>query len=124
MPISPLLLTLLLFNIVVFADRPSDIDMKTLYIKKSCHACHGLNAEGVGSVPRLIGVPEAQLLYRLKNLQKGIVRTASGYAMISFAKDLTKAQTIQMAKYLSTMKIVKNTERYEIEYEPAGDGGS
>jgi hypothetical protein len=44
--------------------------------------------------------------------------------MISFAKSLDENQTIQMAEYLSTLKTTVNENRYEIEYDPAGDGGS
>ena len=44
--------------------------------------------------------------------------------MISFAKALDDTQTIQMAKYLSTLKTTVNEDRYDIEYDSAGDGGS
>ncbi len=44
--------------------------------------------------------------------------------MISFAKALDEDQTILMAKYLSTIKTTVNEDRYEIEYDSAGDGGS
>lgn len=44
--------------------------------------------------------------------------------MISFTKSLDENQTIAMAKYLSILKTTANKNRYEIEYEPARDGGS
>ena len=44
--------------------------------------------------------------------------------MISFAKALDEKQTIQMAKYLSTLKTVVTDDRYEIEYAPLEDSGS
>jgi hypothetical protein len=44
--------------------------------------------------------------------------------MISFAKALDENQTKAMAKYLSNLKTNVNEERYEIKFDPAGDGGS
>lgn len=38
------------------------------------------------------------------NLQNGIIRSSSRFIMISFAKSLDENQTINMAKYLSTLK--------------------
>jgi len=61
--------------------------------------------EGMGGSPRLQGVREDILLRRLKDLQQGKTHSAFGTVMISFAKALDK-------------------DRYDIEYNPAGDGGS
>jgi len=80
--------------------------------------------EGMGASPRLQGVREDILLRRLKDLQQGKPRSAFGSVMISFAKALDENQTIEMAKYLSNLKTNVDDERYDIEYEPAGDGGS
>ncbi len=81
-------------------------------------------AEGTGASPRLQGIPEDILLRRLKDLQNGKTRSAFGTVMISFAKSLDENQTKEMAKYLSNLKTEVNDERYEISYDPAGDGGS
>ena len=80
--------------------------------------------EGMGASPRLQGVRETLLLRRLKDLQEGKTRTAFGGVMVSFAKVLDKNQTIEMAKYLSNLKTIVDDNRYDIEYEPSGDGGS
>ena len=80
--------------------------------------------EGMGASPRLQGVREHILLRRLKDLQKGKTRSAFGTIMISFAKALDENQTKEMAKYLSNLETKVDEDRYEIEYEPAGDGGS
>ncbi len=80
--------------------------------------------EGMGASPRLQGVREHVLLRRLKDLQNGKTRSAFGTVMISFAKALDENQTKEMAKYLSNLKTNIEDERYEIEYDPAGDGGS
>ncbi len=78
----------------------------------------------MGASPRLQGVREHVLLRRLKDLQNGKTRSAFGTIMISFAKALDENQTKQMAKYLSNLETKVDEDRYEIEYEPAGDGGS
>jgi cytochrome c553 len=98
--------------------------IETLYLKNACNACHGIYGEGIGASPRLQGVKEHILLRRMKDLQQGKTRSAFGTVMISFAKSLDENQTIAMAKYLSTLKTVIPEDRYEIEYDPAGHGGS
>ena len=99
-------------------------EMETLYLTNACNSCHGMYGEGMGASPRLQGVREEILLRRLKDLQAGKSRTAFGAIMISFAQALDENQTIEMAKYLSNLKTNVEDERYEIEYDPAGDGGS
>lgn len=99
-------------------------DMEQIYLKNACNSCHGMYAEGMGSAPRLQGRKEKVLLERLKDLQQGKTRTSAGAVMISFAKSLDKNQTIQMAKYLSTLKTVVAEDRYDEAYDPNDDGGS
>jgi cytochrome c553 len=115
------ILTLLLLTTITAISNP---EMEKLYLKNACNSCHGIYGEGMGASPRLQGVKEHILLRRLKNLQKGKTRSAFGTIMISFAKALDENQTIQMAKYLSNMEVKENEEKYEIEYDPAGHGGS
>ena len=98
--------------------------METLYLKNACNSCHGMYGEGMGANPRLQGVKQQTLLRRLKDLQQGKTRSAFGTVMISFAKSLDKNQTIEMAKYLSNLKTIIDDDRYDEEYDPAGDGGS
>ncbi len=113
-------LVLFTLTCTLFASNSSEI----LYLKNACNACHGMYGEGMGASPRLQGVREDVLLRRLKDLQQGKTRTAFGSIMISFAKSLDENQTIEMTKYLSTIKTTVNEDRYEIEYDSAGDGGS
>jgi len=108
------------FSLILLASN----DAETLYLKNACNSCHGMYAEGMGASPRLQGIKEDVLLRKLKDLQQGKTRTAFGSVMISFAKSLDENQTIEMAKYLSTLKTTVNEDRYEIEYDSAGDGGS
>lgn len=98
--------------------------MEIIYLKNACNSCHGMYGEGMGASPRLQGVPEHKLLRRLKDLQNGKTRSAFGSVMISFAKALNENETREMAKYLSNLKTNIDDERYDIEYDPAGDGGS
>jgi len=99
-------------------------EMEILYLKNACNSCHGMYGEGMGASPRLQGIREDILLRRLKDLQQGKTRSAFGTVMISFAKALDENQTKEMAKYLSNLTTKVNEDRYEIEYDPAGDGGS
>ena len=107
-------------SLSVYALSP----IETLYLKNACNSCHGMYGEGMGASPRLQGVKEHILLRRLKDLQQGKTRSAFGTVMISFAKALDENQTVEMAKYLSNLESKVDDNRYDIEYDPAGDGGS
>ena len=98
--------------------------MEALYLKNACNSCHGMYGEGMGASPRLQGVREDILLRRLKDLQQGKTRSAFGSIIISFAQPLDVNQTVEMTKYLSTLETKIDDNRYDIAYEPAGDGGS
>ena len=113
-------LLIFVLSLSCYASSP----MEQVYLKNACNSCHGMYGEGMGSAPRLQGQRESVLLARLKNLQQGKTRSPFGTVMISFAKSLDENQTIQMAKYLSTLKTVIADDRYDEEYDPAGDGGS
>jgi len=102
----------------------NDTAMEELYMKNGCNSCHGIYAEGIGATPRLQGKKKEVLIRRLNDLKKGKTRTAFGTIMISFAKTLTDEQIETMASYLSTLKTEQTEERYDPEYDPAGDGGS
>ncbi len=118
MPMKTLLL--LVISIFIYADA----SMEELYLKNACNSCHGMYGEGMGASPRLQGVSEEILLRRLKDLKQGITRSANGAIMVSFAQALDENQTVEMAKYLSNLKTKIPDDRYDIEYDPAGDGGS
>jgi len=112
------------YLIILLSLNIAHANMEQLYLKNACNSCHGMYGEGMGATPRIQGVKEHILLRRMKNLQQGKTRSAFGSIMISFAKSLDENQTIQMAKYLSTLETKIDDDRYDIEYEPAGDGGS
>jgi cytochrome c553 len=98
--------------------------MAQLYMKNGCNACHGIYAEGIGAAPRLQGKRKTVLVKRLKDLKRGKTRTAFGTIMVSFAQALSDKEIEKIAQYLSTLQTDTETERYDIEYDPAGDGGS
>ena len=98
--------------------------MEEIYLKNACSGCHGMYGEGIGASPRLQGIRKEVLYKRLKALQRGKTRSAFGTIMVSFAKSLNEKQTKEMAQYLSNLKTIVNEDRYDIEYDPAGDGGS
>ena len=112
-------LLILILPCVMFAK-----DGATLYVENSCNSCHGMYGEGSGSTPKLEGLTEAILLKRLKDLKAGKTRSPFGGIMISFAKALSAEEIVVMAKYLSTIKPNKDIERYELDYDSSGDGGS
>ncbi|SFV60627.1 cytochrome c, class I [hydrothermal vent metagenome] len=112
-------LLILILPCIIFAK-----DGATLYVENSCNSCHGMYGEGSGTTPRLEGQKEVVLFKRLKDLKAGKTRTPSGGIMISFAKALSDEDIVIMAKYLSTIKPNKDIERYELEYDSSGDGGS
>lgn len=114
-------LVFITLTLLAYADLSP---MESVYLKNGCNSCHGMYGEGIGGSPRLQGQREVVLLRRLRDLQNGKTRTAFGTIMISFAKSLDENQTVQMAKYLSTLKTVVDDDRYEMEYAPEGDGGS
>ncbi|HFQ62205.1 MAG TPA: c-type cytochrome [Epsilonproteobacteria bacterium] len=114
------LLLIIFFTFTLYANS----EMESFYLKNACNSCHGMYGEGMGSAPRLQGRKEAVLLKRLRDLQQGKTRSPFGTVMISFAQSLDANQTVQMAKYLSTLKTVISDDRYDEEYDPAGDGGS
>ena len=108
-------------SLMLFAHN----DAEVLYLKNACNSCHGMYGEGMGASPRLQGQREEVLIRRLKDLQQGKTRSAFGSIMISFAKSLDENQTIEMAKYLSTMKRTIPKERYEHDsFDNTGDGSS
>jgi len=98
--------------------------MEQLYMKNGCSSCHGIYAEGIGATPRLQGQRADVLSKRLRDLKRGKTRSAFGTIMISFAKALSDEQIEKMSHYLSTLKTTEAQERYELEYDQAGDGGS
>ena len=114
------LTSIMMISVLLYAQDP----MKLFYISNGCSSCHGMYGEGIGASPRIQGVRAEKLLRRLKNLQAGKPRSPFGTVMVSFAQSMDENQTIQMANYLSNLKTVESEEKYELEFDQAGDGSS
>jgi len=100
-------------------------DISLFYMQNACNSCHGIYGEGVGTTPKLQGLPKEYLIKRFKELQEGITKTPNGAIMVSFAKSLSDQQIEELATYLSTLKTIKPKNRYELYYDGnAGDGSS
>ena len=69
----------------------------------ACVACHGPNAEGVGSIPRLGGLSFAYLRRRLEQWAEGY-HAAAGPPMPSIASKLPPEVVAALASYLSFVK--------------------
>ncbi len=69
----------------------------------ACVACHGPNAEGVGSIPRLGGLSYNYLNRRLKQWAEGYHGTL-GHPMPHIATGLSRDQIEELASYLSFVK--------------------
>ena len=107
-------------SLMLFASN----DAEQLYLKNACNSCHGMYGEGIGTTPKLQGQKASDLKKRLLELKKGITKTPQGAIMISFAKQLSDEDIDMLAYYLSTLTRDDQRERYEIEYDSSGDGGS
>jgi len=118
-------LILIILPFILLANSDTQISKgELIYIENSCNSCHGNYGEGIGSAPKLIGQKEDRLIKRLRELKKGKTRSSFGGIMVSFAKSLDENETIEVAKYLSTLKKDTTREIYDQEYDPSDDGSS
>lgn len=118
---AELLIALLMQGAFAQADDPesgqSGVDMSALaaqmspgaqlYMLKGCHACHGLQGEGVAPKhgPRLAGLPQGYIVRQLDHFQKGI-RGASfgdlyGHQMQLAANSLSSEQIMLISQHVA-----------------------
>ena len=69
----------------------------------ACVACHGPNAEGVGTIPRLGGLDYSYLKRRLEQWAEGYHGTLD-HPMPHIATQLSRSQIEELASYLSFLK--------------------
>jgi cytochrome c553 len=69
----------------------------------ACVACHGPNAEGTGTIPRLGGLDYSYLKRRLEQWAEGY-HGALGHPMPHIATQLSRNQIEEFASYLSFVK--------------------
>ena len=95
-----------------------------LYLSKGCPSCHGIGAKGLHEYPKLANRSKWDLRRRLYRLQKGIASSQQSSIMIPFAKTLSDDEIEAITYFLENIHSSNNEERYDMEYESWGDGGS
>ena len=95
-----------------------------LYLSKGCPSCHGIGAKGLHEYPKLANRSKWDLRRRLYRLQKGIASSQQSSIMIPFAKTLSDDEIEAITYFLENIRSSNNEERYDMEYESWGDGGS
>jgi len=96
---------------------------KLLYFEKGCNGCHGIKAEGMTSYPPLANRAKGFLRYKLERFRSGISDTQIQEMMIPFAKGLSDGQIDAITTFLNEFTD-EQTEKYDMEFETWGDGGS
>ena len=96
---------------------------RELYFAKGCNGCHGVKAEGVHEYPALAKRDKEILVRKLEQFRSGVSMNQQQELMIGFARDLNDDEIDALTTFLSTFKDDQQ-ERYDIPFEPWGDGGS
>jgi cytochrome c553 len=96
---------------------------ETLYFSKGCNGCHGVDAMGIQSYPKLAKKPQKYLIKKIKNYQKGLIKTQQANLMIPFAKSLN-ARELELISYFLENIYIENREMYYPDSDNWGDGGS
>ena len=117
-----MLLFFLLFMPLIAENSLYD-EGKQLYFQKGCNGCHGIKAEGMTSYPALANRAKGFLTYKLERFRSKISDTQIQEMMIPFAKGLSDAQINALTTFLNEFYDVQ-TEKYDMEFETWGDGGS
>ncbi len=96
---------------------------KTLYSTKGCYACHGVDAKGNSSYPKLANKPESYLILRLKAYKKEKIRSKRSDIMTSYAKNLSEKEIKEIASFLSALKsdTTKKEEYYDDDFLTNGE---
>ncbi len=112
-----LLLTLLITSIF------SQEDGKILFTKYGCYGCHGTNAEGSSTYPKLANLPISYIEKKLWEYKEEKVNSNRADIMKPFAKPLTKKEIEALAEFLHNIKN-ENEEKYYQEFETGSSCGS
>ena len=92
---------------------------RDLYFQKGCANCHGVQAEGSGTYPKLANNSHNSLIKNLKGFQNGKSNSQAGQIMFTFAKSLTNNELNNISFFLSNYKKDDST-KYEISDEHLG----
>ena len=96
---------------------------KSLYTKHGCYGCHGSDAKGGLTFPRLANKNKDYLIKKLKEYKKGLINSNRADIMKPYAKDLTDKEIEALATYLNKMPKTKS-KPFEQEYELGTSAGS
>ena len=81
-----------------------------IYLSKGCSSCHGADAEGSTTYPRLANKTEKYLHKRIQKFKSGKVTTVSEQMMAQFVEKLSKKQINDLVYFLSHHKKPKESE--------------
>ena len=97
---------------------------EVLYFQKGCTPCHGLQAQGRHTFPKLANIKAHKLRNKIYAYRANKIKTPQASVMTSYAKNLTEDEIEDLVFYLSTFKVEISDESYDDSFEEWGDGGS
>ena len=117
-------LTILFMIFTLFTHADDYKDGETLYFQKGCNSCHGNSGAGMNTYPRVANYSKECLVKKLLHYKNDVIKRMQANLMIPFAKPLTQKDIELISFFLSTFKEDTEAERYDMEFENWGDGGS
>ena len=120
--IKSLLLILTILSLS-HAKTPYELG-KILYMEKGCYSCHGANAEGMHTYPRLANRAKGFLTYKLNRFRSKLSDNQQQEMMIAFAVGLSDADIDNLTTFFTEFVEEVNDERYDDSFNTWGDGGS
>lgn len=110
-----------LITMQLFANEQAYNRGEMLFFSKGCSSCHGPDAEGSTTYPKLANKKEKYLIQKLKLFKSGKVKTVAQQMMAQFAEQLSEENIKDLAYYLSNHK---KTEREDVPDDLLGGYGS
>ncbi|MFT7859519.1 MAG: c-type cytochrome [Sulfurimonas sp.] len=98
------ILLFFLITIQLFANDQAYNRGEMLYFSKGCSGCHGPDAEGSTTYPKLANKKAAYLLQRLEFFKSGKVITVSQQMMAQFIEQLSKQEVKDLTHFLANHK--------------------
>lgn len=99
------------FICVIYASDASYNRGENTFFEKGCSSCHGPQAEGSGSNPKLAHKAKPYLVAKLKYFRSGEATSSVTTQMMSqFAQQLSDQQIEDLATFLSTLKVKKSED--------------
>ncbi len=97
-----------------------------IYTKHGCYGCHGIDAQGSATYPKLAGKSAYYIHRRLQGYKKGTIHSGRSDIMRPFAQSLSDEEIKILAQYLKNLGHKKKSkeDRYYQEYEIGDSSGS